>query len=205
MYYYADFLCPTSEKDKRAISCKLIINDTLCGSMRRIINCTHSPSPPKKNLLPPPPPPPAIARAHARRGTQGVLFRPVPRPLGHFRLFVLLIVDFNSDSAPISSGLRRSRTGQFRPRTPSRSPARIPVRPRRLRLRLLSRFVPPPPPPAARFSRTSLSAWCYGGMLYVVGVCLCAGVWRRRALQSHTHRGSGGDYSGRWGGETCVG
>lgn len=50
------------------------------------ISCTLSPHPP----LPPPPP---AAPLRMRNPAPGVLFRPVPRPLGHFRLFVLLIVD----------------------------------------------------------------------------------------------------------------
>lgn len=37
--------------------------------------------------------------------------------------------------------------------------------------------------------RTSLSARCYGACYTCCFMCLCGGVWRRRALQSHTGDG----------------
>lgn len=59
------------------------MNDTLSGSILRI-SCTHAP---------PSSPSTSGCALRMRLTAPGVLFRPVPRPLGHFRLFVVLIVD----------------------------------------------------------------------------------------------------------------
>ncbi|KAK9518467.1 hypothetical protein VZT92_023773 [Zoarces viviparus] len=52
------------------------------------MSCTHPPPAPPLLLLTR-----CLCRAHAHHCSRIVLFRPVPRPLGHFRLFVVLRVD----------------------------------------------------------------------------------------------------------------
>lgn len=107
----------------------------------------------------------------------GVLFRPVPRPLGHFRLFVLLIVDLTR----IQPNIKWTALLPNRLVRPTTLPP-FKFRPRRVG----RRFTVPVRAP----SSTSLSAWCYGACYTCCFMCLCGGVWRRRALQSHT--GDGG-------------
>lgn len=176
-----------------AISWKLIINDTLSGSIWRIISCTHSLTYPPSSLSLSSPTTSSSSTSgwapRMRTTATGVLFRPVPRPLGHFRLFVLLIVDLTR----IQPNIQRT--------------ALLPNR-----LVLLTTLAPPhvlssaglPPVygpgscPLLLICRTSLSAWCYGACYTCCFMCLCAGVWRRRALQSHT--GDGGFSKG----ETCI-
>ena len=138
------------------------------------------------SLAPPPSSPTTsstsgLSRApRMRRAAPGVLFRPVPRPLGHFRLFVLLIVDLTR----IQPNIQRT----------VRLPNRL-VRPnwtRSLDVRSPVGLWPAYGPGSCTLLlifRMSLSAWCYGACYTCCFMCLCGGVWRRRALQLHTGDG----------------
>lgn len=119
-----------------------------------------------------PPLPPCL---RMRTTATGVEFRPLPRPLGRFRLFVLLIVDLTR----IQPNIQRTVLLPNRLVLLAASLRRIP-RPRRV----CHRFMIPVCAPLLLVFRTSLSAWCHGTGDTCGFMELSAGVWRRRALQT---------------------
>lgn len=133
-------------------------------------------------MTPPPsrrtPPPPLL---RMRTTATGVEFRPLPRPLGRFRLFVLLIVDLTR----IQPNIQRTVLLPNRLVLLTAFPRCI-LCPRRVR----HRFMIPVCAPLLLVFRTSLSAWCHGTCYTCCCMDLCGGVWRRRALQSHTGDGA---------------
>lgn len=132
-----------------------------------------------------PPRPPCL---RMRSTATGVEFRPLPRPLGRFRLFVLLIVDLTR----IQPNSQRTVLLPNRLVLLTAFPRCI-LCPRRV----CHRFMVPVCAPLLLVFRTSLSAWCHGACYACCFMYLCGGVWRRRALQSRT-----GDvaFFGGWGG-----
>lgn len=121
------------------------------------------------SFTPPPPFPERCCSAHAQKAEQ---FRPLPPALGHFRLFVLLIVDLTRLQPNIQ------RTARLSNRSVHRLVVRVPrCSAAAARAGLLRRRRVP------RSRSVFACLFPLGAPGHAAGLCLCGGVWRRRALQ----------------------
>lgn len=111
-----------------------------------------------------PPLPPCL---RMRTTATGVEFRPLPRPLGRFRLFVLLIVDLTR----IQPNIQRTALLPNRLVLPGAFPPGCVLCPRRL----CHRFMVPVCAPLLLVFRSCLFRLVPRGML-CVGLCICAAV-----------------------------